>query len=61
MSILTDEDHDLLDVYLKKRLNDYKSGKIEEYDAIASIVHLIAAVDIKNEGELSAILKDSER
>lgn len=54
--LLSDQDHADLDRCLRRVLLDFKTGKVEELDAILDVAHFIAAVDQRNHGEVKAWL-----
>jgi hypothetical protein len=57
--ILTEQDHDGLDAFLRRLLEAHKVGNRSAADAIADLTHLIAAVDIGSAGEVRSFLRDS--
>lgn len=61
MSILTEKDHDNLDVFLASVLDNYKSGAISMSKAIGTISHVIAAVDDANIDEARTLLEEGRK
>lgn len=59
--LLSEDDHNKLDAFLGKVLEDYSSGRVNRTDAIGAIAHCFAALDKGNIGEVRSTLKNYSR
>jgi hypothetical protein len=51
--ILRESDHNKLDAFLGEVLDEHKAGRLSKGDAIGDVMHVIAALDIGDQGGLS--------
>lgn len=58
---LTEQDHNNFDVLIGHVLDDYRAGTLSKSDAIGGLAQLVAAIDIGNEGEARAWLKEGRK
>ena len=57
-SMLSETDHENVDIFLGVVLDDYKEGKKTKVEAIAEIAHVVSAIDINNRQELDSYIRN---
>lgn len=57
MQILTHESHGKLDQAIGKLLEAYSAGSVNKQDFVLNVMHMVAAVDVRNHAEIETFMK----
>jgi hypothetical protein len=58
-NMLTDQDHDDLDIYIGNVLADHGAGRMTKAQAVAELAHVIGALDTGNATEVRGALANA--